>query len=70
MPTPAPDLDSSADALATLSPEDQQALHLTYSAGLGHEQVANLLGISPDAAASRVRDSVIRLREAIAAVAA
>ncbi|MBX0299353.1 hypothetical protein K2F54_05105 [Cryobacterium sp. 1639] len=58
-------LDNAAEAIDTLSPEHRQAIHLAYYAGFSKNQVADLLGVTPDVADTRLSEGLTHLREAL-----
>lgn len=57
-------------ALATLSPTQRQALELTYFGGYTHQQVSGLMRAPLGTTKSRIRDGLIRLRDALPSLAA
>jgi DNA-directed RNA polymerase specialized sigma24 family protein len=58
-------LDHATEAIDTLSPEHRQAIHLAYYAGFNNDQVADLLGVTPAVADSRLSEGLTHLREAL-----
>jgi RNA polymerase sigma-70 factor (ECF subfamily) len=52
------------NATQTLRPADQEILSLRYGAGLGNNEIAESLGISPNAVAVRVHRALKRLKDA------
>jgi RNA polymerase sigma-70 factor (ECF subfamily) len=51
-------------ALAQLDPRDRELVALRFHAGLDHNEIAGVLGISPTNASTRLHRALIRLREA------
>lgn len=60
--TPLPDLGALAQALATLSPDDQLLLRLRSDSSASFEQLASSLGGTPDSLYGRARRALARLR--------
>jgi DNA-directed RNA polymerase specialized sigma24 family protein len=58
-------LDHATEAIETLSPEHRQAIHLAYYAGFNNDQVADLLGVTPAVADSRLTEGLTHLRAAL-----
>jgi DNA-directed RNA polymerase specialized sigma24 family protein len=58
-------LDHATDALDTLSAEHRQSIHLSYYSGFSTDQVATLLGLSPELAEARLSDGLDNLRAAL-----
>lgn len=56
-------------ALATLSPNQRQALELAYFGGHTHREVSRLLQIPLGTAKTRIRDGLIQLRDSLPPVA-
>lgn len=52
-------------ALASLPPEQREALELRTAGGLTFDQLGEVLGVSPDTAASRVRYALEKLRRSL-----
>lgn len=50
------------NASQTLTPEDQELISLRYGAGLGNQEIADALQISPNAVAVRLHRALKRLR--------
>jgi RNA polymerase sigma factor (sigma-70 family) len=63
--TPTINLDNATEAIDTLAPEYRQAIHLAYYAGFTNSQVADLLGVTPAVADSRLSEGLTHLREAL-----
>jgi RNA polymerase sigma-70 factor (ECF subfamily) len=59
------DGDALRGALATLPPEQREAVELAYFGGNTYRQVAELTGVSPGTAASRLRLALARLRASL-----
>lgn len=53
------------DALATLSPSDQELLRLVAWEGLGNAEIARVLGITPNAVAIRLHRARARFAQAL-----
>jgi RNA polymerase sigma-70 factor (ECF subfamily) len=51
--------------LRTLTGLQRQAVTLAYYGGYTHRQVAQLLGVAPGTASTRMRDGLIRLRDCL-----
>ena len=51
-------------ALATLEPRDRELIALKFHAGLNNAEIADVLGVSPSNAGTRVHRALTRLREA------
>jgi RNA polymerase sigma-70 factor (ECF subfamily) len=51
-------------ALATLEPRDRELIALKFHAGLTNAELADVLGVSPSNAGTRVHRALTRLREA------
>lgn len=56
-------------ALARLSPDQREALHLAYFSGLSHSQIAQQLGQPLGTVKTRIRQGMIQLRELLGHVA-
>jgi DNA-directed RNA polymerase specialized sigma24 family protein len=52
---PTINLDHSPEALDALSPEQRQAINLSYFSGFTNEQVAGLLGVTVEVVEARLR---------------
>jgi RNA polymerase sigma-70 factor, ECF subfamily len=57
-------------ALATLSPAQRRALELAYFDGYTHQQVSGLMSAPLGTTKSRIRDGLIRLRDALPTLSA
>lgn len=68
MHNPTINLDRSADALDTLSPELRQSIHLTYYSGFSNAEVADLLGVTVEVIETRLRDGLRSLEEALSSL--
>jgi RNA polymerase sigma-70 factor, ECF subfamily len=51
-------------ALATLEPRERELIALKFHAGLSNAEIADVLGVSPSNAGTRVHRALTRLREA------
>jgi len=51
-------------ALRDLEPRDRELVALKFYAGLSHDEIAEVLGVSPTAAGTRLHRVVTKLREA------
>jgi len=61
MHNPTINLDHSPEALDALSPEQRQAINLSYFSGFTNEQVAGLLGVAVEEVEARLRDGFAAL---------
>lgn len=61
MLNPTINLDHSPDALDALSPEQRQAINLSYFSGFTNDQVAGLLGVTVEVVEARLRDGFAAL---------
>ena len=59
------DAEALRGALASLPPEQREAVELAYFGGNTYRQVAELTGVSPGTAASRLRLALARLRASL-----
>ena len=58
---PTLNLDHPQEALDALSPEQRQAINLSYFSGFTNEQVAGLLGVTVEVVETRLRDGFAAL---------
>lgn len=68
-PLPEPDRAALLDALARLPAKEREAVGLRYLAGLSIPELARALDVDPEAAKSRVRRGLARLRRRLGATA-
>ena len=61
MHNPTINLDHAPEALDALSPEQRQAINLSYFSGFSNEQVSGLLGVSVEEVETRLRDGFAAL---------
>jgi DNA-directed RNA polymerase specialized sigma24 family protein len=61
MHNPTINLDHAPEALDALSPEQRQAINLSYFSGFTNEQVAGLLGVAVEVVEERLRDGFAAL---------
>ena len=58
---PTINLDHSPEALDALSPEQRQAINLSYFSGFSNEYVADLLGVNIEVVETRLREGFAAL---------
>ena len=61
MHNPTINLDHAPEALDALSPEQRQAINLSYFSGFSNDQVSGLLGVSVEEVETRLRDGFAAL---------
>ena len=61
MHNPTINLDRTPEALDALSPEQRQAINLSYFSGFSKEQVSGLLGVSVEEVEARIREGFAAL---------
>jgi len=61
MHNPTINLDRTPEALDALSPEQRQAINLSYFSGFSNEQVSGLLGVSVEEVEARIREGFAAL---------